>query len=331
MKKAKFSQSLKNQYVQCLLCPHRCKIKPGAIGLCHVRKNIDGILYSLSYGHPIAGHVDPIEKKPLFHFLPGSFSYSVATVGCNLCCKHCQNADISQVSLSEVSSKEISAEEIVSLAKQHQCQSISYTYTEPTVFYEYVYDIAPVAHKKNLKNVLVTNGYISKEPLQEIAPFIDAANIDLKSMSEEFYKKVCGAHLKPVLKRIQQYHDLGIWIELTTLLIPGYNDSKEELRKLATFIAEIDPMIPWHISGFHPSYQLQDAPMTTMKSLEMARTIGKACGLQYIYLGNIGIGETTYCPSCGAVLIDRHGFQVTYDNLLNNQCRFCQTELPGVY
>jgi len=330
MKEAQFYEKKPNRAVKCHLCPHDCLINEGNIGRCLVRKNTDGILYALSYGNIVAKGVDPIEKKPLFHFYPGSLAYSIATVGCNLKCKHCQNADISQASPSDVFSENIAPETVVQQAIQAGCHSIAYTYTEPTVFYEYALDTAKYAHKKGLKNVFVTNGYISKEPLETIAPYLDAANIDIKSMSETFYKKICGAHLKPVLESIKRYYDLGIWIELTTLLIPGYNDSEAELNDIAMFIADIDPSIPWHVTGFHPTYKLTDAPPTTASSLEKAAKIGKDHGLRYVYQGNIGSGEDTICPSCGKTLISRSVFRMVQNSVKDSKCPYCGTTIEGI-
>jgi len=330
MKEAKFYTKKEKNAVECHLCPHHCLLNPGNLGLCHVRKNENEKLYSLSYGNLVAKNPDPIEKKPLFHFYPGSLSYSIATAGCNLHCKHCQNADISQAKPEEIFSKYTEPEDIIQDAIRTGCSSIAYTYTEPTIYYEYAYDIAKLAHKNGLKNVFVTNGYIEKEPLEEITPYLDAANIDLKSMNEEFYKKICGAHLQPVLDRIQDYHDLGIWIELTTLLIPGYNDSKKELNDISRFIAGIDPEIPWHVTGFHPTYKLTDARTTTASDLEQAAKIGMDQGLQYVYQGNLGSGEDTICPSCGRTLIKRNIFQVSFNMIKNSACPHCETLIKGI-
>jgi pyruvate formate lyase activating enzyme len=331
MKEARFYEKKKGNAVECQLCPHRCQIKPGHTGICHVRRNDNGTLYSLVYGAAIALHVDPIEKKPLFHFYPGSLTYSIATVGCNLRCKHCQNADISQASPSHYDTETTSSEIIVQQAIQTRCTSIAYTYTEPTVFYEYAFDTAKLAHEKGIKNVFVTNGYISKEPLEAIASYIDAANIDLKSMNETFYKQICGAHLSPVLESIQRYYDLGIWIELTTLLIPGYNDSNEELHNIATFISNIDPSIPWHVTAFHPTYELTDAPPTQTSTLEKAARIGKEHGLSFIYQGNVGSGEDTICPTCGKTLIARSMFHIGKNIIKDATCPYCGTDIKGTW
>ena len=330
MKEALFSHSLDDDTVQCMLCPHHCIIPQNHTGRCKVRKNIHGTLYSLVYNHPIAQSLDPIEKKPLYHFYPGSTTYSIATVGCNLDCKHCQNADISQAGPEQYDHKEIPAETIVNQAQQHHASSIAYTYTEPTIFYEYAQEICALSHKEGLKNVFVTNGYIDKEPLEHIVPFIDAANIDLKAMSEEFYKTICSGHLTPVLDAIKLYHKLGIWIEITTLFIPGYNDDKTTMNKIAQFIADIDVDIPWHVTGFHPMYKLTDVPPTSVSTLEKATAIGKNAGLHYIYQGNRGARESTICPSCGTIIITRSHFTMMRNETVNHRCPSCGTQIKGV-
>lgn len=236
--------------VRCRLCRHNCLIGPSRRGICEVRENRKGKLFTLVYRKAISTSVDPIEKKPLFHFHPGTTSLSVATVGCNFKCRHCQNYSISQMvrDLGEIPGEDISPKDIVKMAKQRGCDSLSYTYTEPTIFYEYAYDISKLAKKEGIANTFVTNGYIGEDPLKEIAPYLDAANIDLKAFTDKFYKEICGARLQPVLDSIRLHHELNIWIEVTTLLIPGHNDSRKELEKIAGFIASIDPGIPWHVT-----------------------------------------------------------------------------------
>ena len=329
MKEALFYKSLEKQKVQCNLCPHQCIIKPDNTGICHVRKNIDGKLYSLVYEKPIAQSLDPIEKKPLFHFYPGTDAYSIATVGCNLKCMHCQNYDISQDMGNFFRSSSVSAEQIVTSAINSGATSIAYTYTEPTIFYEYAYDIARIARKKDIKNVFVTNGYISPEPLDHIAPYLDAANIDLKAMSESFYQKICKAHLQPVLDTIQRYYELNIWIEITTLIIPDYNDSEQELRQIAEFICDIDTKIPWHVTAFHPTYKLTNTKRTSSEILEKAVSIGEKAGLDYIYQGNLLQGEDTYCPKCHTLLIKRSGFHIMENNISNHTCPTCKHDLSN--
>ena len=276
--------------VYCYLCAHNCKIASGQFGFCGVRQNTRGTLNTLVYAEVAAANVDPIEKKPLYHFLPGSLSFSIATVGCNFRCGFCQNWQISQVSKREGSGEiyELMPEEVVKEAKINRCQSISYTYTEPTIFFEYAYDTAKLAKEAGLKNIFVTNGYMNRQTLETINPYLDAANIDLKSFREEFYTKNCKGHLQPVLDSIKLAKKLGIWIEITTLIIPGQNDSGSELLDIVSFIASVDKNIPWHISRFHPDYQFLDQKPTTIESLKRAEDLGKKAGLRYVYLGNVG-------------------------------------------
>lgn len=289
IKQAMFYDKLGDGKVQCNLCAHQCKIAPGSSGICGVRKNKDGELYTLVYGDVIASHVDPIEKKPIYHFLPGSYSYSIATIGCNFKCSFCQNWEISQASKRQntLSGHELMPEEVVREAKKNDCKSISYTYTEPTIFFEYAYETAKLAKKEGLYNIFVTNGYMTKETLNVIKPYLDAANIDLKSFREDFYKEMCGAHLKPVLDTIELMKKLGIWIEITTLVVTGKNDSDNEFKDIAEFIANLDPDIPWHISRFHPDFKYLEGKPTPIDALKRARDIGKKAGLRNIHLGNV--------------------------------------------
>jgi pyruvate formate lyase activating enzyme len=336
LKEAMFYEKLENNLVNCNLCSHRCRrIADSKRGICGVRENRDGKLYSLVYGKAIARSVDPIEKKPLFNFLPGSLSYSVATVGCNFRCDNCQNYDISQLPKERkiIVGQEASPEDIVSTAKRSNCASIAYTYTEPTIFFEYAYDIAKLAKKEGLKNVFVSNGYITPEALQEISPYLDAANIDLKSFSDSFYKKSCGARLQPVLDSIRLYKSLGVWIELTTLIIPTLNDSEEELQQIAGFIKEVGEDTPWHITQFHPMYKLPDLPRTPVSTLRKARQIGLEAGLRYVYEGNVRgeTGENTYCYKCGKPLIRRFGYSIQKNEIKNSKCTYCGTKIDGLY
>jgi len=294
VKEAVLYKKLKDQKVRCNLCNHRCLISPGKRGICFVRENKNGTLYSLVYGIALAANIDPIEKKPLFHFQPGTESFSIATAGCNFRCEFCQNWNISQITKGpkgEIIGEKLLPEEIVKRAKRTDCASIAYTYTEPTIFFEYAQDTAKLAKKEGITNVFVTNGYQTPETIKEMAKFVDAANVDLKSFSEKFYQKVCGAKLKPVLESIKLMHKAGIWIEITTLVVPKQNDSKKELTQIAQFIAKINKSIPWHISRFHPDYKMLDSYPTPIETLEMAYEIGKKAGLKYVYLGNI-ITET---------------------------------------
>ncbi len=334
MKEAMFYELEGGDNVRCGLCRFRCLIGNGARGICAVRENRNGKLYSLVYGKLCAEHVDPIEKKPLFHVMPGTRSYSIATVGCNFHCRHCQNYSISQVDRkAPVRGSERSPQEIVHKAVENDCRSISYTYTEPTIFFEYAYDTARLAREAGLKNVFVTNGYITRDALVAIAPFLDAANIDLKGFSEGFYRDYVHARLNEVLDSIIEYRKQGIWIELTTLIIPGLNDSDAELQGIADFIVtNLGIDTPWHVSQFYPTYKLTDRLRTPVATLRKARDIGLAAGLRYVYEGNVPGegGENTVCPSCSALLVKRYGFAIESDRIRNGACPDCGTSIAGI-
>jgi pyruvate formate lyase activating enzyme len=333
MIEARLYEKEKDQKVRCRACNHHCLIKEGQRGTCWVRENRQGILYSLVYGKPIAAHVDPIEKKPLFHFLPGSSSFSLATAGCNFRCLFCQNADISQAKdLKRISGEEVPPEKIITAALQAECRSIAYTYTEPTIFFEYAQDIASLAAGQGLKNVFVTNGYMTRDVLESLHPHLHAANVDLKAFRDHFYKTQCGARLAPVLETLKTMKKLGVWVEVTTLIIPTLNDSKEELSELARFIADdLGPETPWHISRFHPTYELTHLPSTPVKTLRQAWEAGKEAGLRYVYTGNVpgDAGEKTTCHHCGQLLIDRFGFSILKNLLQRGECPRCQTKMDG--
>lgn len=336
MLEARYYEKLEGNKVHCFLCRHNCIISSERSGLCGVRKNKDGKLYALTYERCIAKHVDPIEKKPLFHVLPGTTSYSIATVGCNFRCAHCQNFEISIMPRDEeiIMGHIYPSKNVVKDAVTYGCKSISYTYTEPTIYFEYAYDTAVLAKDMGLKNIFVTNGYTGDKPLMDIAPYLDAANIDLKAFTEDFYHKICGAKLKGVLETLLLYKKLNIWIEITTLIIPGYNDSEEELRNIAKFIKnDLGDFVPWHVTAFYPTYKLTDAPRTPMSKLKKAWEIGKAEGLKFVYTGNIPDrdGESTYCPQCGNKLLDRMGFTIKKNNIKENHCIFCNYEIPGIW
>ena len=336
MHEAKFWKAQEHGFVQCHLCRFNCRIAEGGRGRCGVRANQAGVLYSLVYGLAAATNVDPIEKKPLFHLLPGSKSYSIATVGCNFRCLHCQNATISQWphEHDRIPGELLSPEEIVENALSTGCQSIAYTYTEPTIYFEYAYDTAKLAHAAGLKNIFVTNGYINKEPLVQIAPFLDAANVDLKGFSDSFYRQCTGASLDGVLATLRDYHRLGIWLEVTTLLIAGQNDADAELEQLAEFIVtELGAETPWHVTAFFPAYKMMDLPATPMSTLLRARDIGKQAGLKHVYTGNLYDvdGESTFCPACNARLIHRQGFTLAENRMDNGRCVVCNALLAGVW
>jgi pyruvate formate lyase activating enzyme len=331
-KEALLYERLADEKVHCFLCAHQCRIVDTRFGLCGVRKNEGGRLYSYVYGEIIAAHVDPIEKKPLYHFLPGSRAYSIATIGCNFRCGFCQNWQISQASTREGDSNtyELKPEEVVREAKKNGCQSISYTYTEPTIFFEYAYDTARLARKEGLYNNFVTNGYMNKEALSMIKPYLDAANVDLKSFRDDFYTKNCKARLQPVLDSIKRMKKMGIWLEVTTLLIPDENDSDEELTEIAHFIADIDKDIPWHISRFHPDYKFTDHPASPVERLTAAQEIGKSQGLRYVYLGNVE-GSDTYCYNCHALLVKRGYFAAEEINIKDDKCTSCGSKIQGLW
>ena len=336
MKLSSYYKKLANRAVRCTLCRHRCIIREGESGICRIRVNKEGKLYSLVYGYPIALHIDPIEKKPLFHFLPGSNALSIATVGCNFRCKFCQNWDISQLprDYNRVEGYKVSPEEVVGAALRSGSTIISYTYTEPTIFFEYALDISKLAVKKGIKNTFVTNGYVTEEALKDITPYLHGANIDLKSMNPKFYASVVGARLNEVLDGIKTYKKFGIWLEITTLIIPRYNDSEDELREIARFIRdELGDGTPWHVSRFYPAYKFKHVPSTQISAVRRAREIGLEEGLKYVYTGNIpgNAGEDTHCPSCGEVLIRRWGFSVVEYNITNGKCRFCGEKIDGVW
>ncbi len=323
MHRAKFFIKLKDDIVQCRLCPRYCVIKGGEWGNCGARKNVRGTLSSEVYGRIAACHTDPIEKKPLYHFAPCSRTFSIATVGCNLHCRFCQNWELSQAK--EIFGKEFSPRQIVALAKKEGAEGISYTYTEPTVFYEFAYDTARLAKKAGLYNVLVTNGYINPEPLLEIARFIDAANVDIKAFSDAAYKEYCGIpSMKPILSAVEKMIAFNIHVELTNLIVPGMNDDAAMIKKMCSWICRLNPQIPLHFSRYHPDYLIR-APATPVEALVAAYNIAKAAGLKYVYIGNIPLEKynATYCPECGRALIVRRGFCVTGPGLKNRKCPFC--------
>jgi pyruvate formate lyase activating enzyme len=331
-------ERLEQKRVKCGICNHFCVIKNGKRGICGVRENQDGALVSLVYPKLIATGTDPIEKKPIFHLKPGSLSYSIATVGCNFKCAFCQNADIAQIGpdvAGRVPGKPVSPGAIVKAAVQNGCESIAYTYTEPTVFFELALETAQLARQAGLFNIFVTNGYMSSRVLEMVSPYLDAANVDLKAFNDRFYQIHCKARLAPVKENIKLMKAMGILVEITTLLIPGLNDNEDEIRSMARFIArDLGQETPWHISRFHPCHQMTDRPPTPVSALDKARDAGRAAGLRYVYIGNVpgGSGENTCCHSCGAVLVKRRGYQV--QNFIpgpEGGCPQCGTRAYGIY
>jgi len=330
MKEAMLYKKEENNKVHCFLCSHHCHISDGKFGFCKVRQNIDGVLYTHSYGKLIAQQVDPIEKKPLYHFYPGTSSFSIATKGCNFTCGFCQNWQISQTAKEKFDgAEEISAESVVDKAIKLGCKSISCTYTEPTIYFEYAFDVCKIAKSKGLSTVFVTNGYMTREALQTLRPYLDCCNIDLKSFNDAFYRKNCSARLEPVLQIIKDAYNAELWIEITTLVIPGENDSNNELEKIAHFIAELSPDIPWHVSRFFPQYEFDHKEITKVKTIENAKTIGLKAGLRYVYPGNIAGESNTVCYNCKNVIVQRDGYRVMKLSVLNNRCTVCGSHISG--
>lgn len=335
LKKALYWQSQNDNTLQCNLCPRRCVLAIGQKGFCRARKNIDGTLYTLTYGQPVALHVDPIEKKPLAHVYPGTKSFSIATAGCNLKCKFCQNWEISQLDAEKVSVEYVPPEKIVEMTKESGSKTIAFTYTEPTIFYEYMLDIAKLAKKDFIPCVMHSAGFINEEPLRELAKYLVAANIDLKGFSDKYYASFCQGNLEAVLNALKVLKEEGVWIEITTLLIPGANDSDEEITKLCRWVKEnLGADTPIHFSRFFPMYRLTNLSPTPIKTLYRARDIAKKEGLNFIYIGNVPIkvgGENTQCPHCGKTIIQRMGYTVIKNNIKDGRCKFCGEKIPGVW
>ena len=328
-------EKLDGQRVRCNLCGHRCVILAGKFGLCNVRENCAGVLMSDTYDAIVAMNVDPIEKKPLFHFLPGTTSLSIAAPGCNFQCEFCQNWRISQAPRDgKPMGEAVSPQQIVTAAVNYDCASISYTYTEPTVFFELAYDTCQLARKKDIRNCFVSNGFLTPLAVRTIAPYLDAINVDLKAFRDQTYRKVMKATLQPVLDCLKELHAAGIWLEITTLVVPGMNDSPDELRDIARFIAkELSPSVPWHVSRFHGDYKMQNTPATPIETLQLACKTGKDEGLKYVYCGNVpgDADENTYCPNCGQTLVERLGFEVLSNKLAEGKCPKCHEGIEGVW
>lgn len=341
---AQFYERLPRNEVRCTLCPHDCRIRDGGRGACAVRFNSGGALYTLVYDKVVSREIDPVEKKPLFHFFPGSSAYSIATVGCNLRCAFCQNWEISQwpkerlprgfaPGLGEaVPGERLAPSEIVEAALDTGCRSIAYTYTEPTVFYELAYDTAVLARARGLKNIFVTSGFISEAPLRKLATVLDAANVDLKFFNPDSYKRVSRARLEPILDAIRLYRALGVWVEVTTLVVPGLNDSDAELARIAGFVASVGAEVPWHVSQFYPAWKMRDRPATPIETLRRAAALGREAGLRYVYEGNVPgeKGENTYCPQCRALLIRRYGNRLLGNRVRDGMCPQCGSRIDGV-
>lgn len=337
MKKAILYKKLDNNNVKCTACNHFCNIAPNKTGICGVRKNIKGDLYLLVYELTSGTEVDKIEKKPFFHFLPNSDAFSIGTIGCNFSCSFCQNAWMSQPlkdkSIPVPPLYKLPIDEIINYCTTNNIPVIAYTFNEPATYFEYSYDTAKLAHKKGIKNVWVSNGYASKESIDKISPYLDAINIDLKAFTEKFYRDICKTKLAPVLDNIKYYYKKGVWVELTTLIIPGENDSEKELKQIAEFIASVSKSIPWHISRFSPAYKMKNKSQTPEETIKKAYDIGKKVGLKYIYGGNIW-GEdiqSIYCPKCNSVLIRRDWTYSIVEGLDHGKCRKCGTKIDGIW
>jgi len=326
----KYYTKIKNkERIVCLLCRHNCNLKKDQVGVCGVNKNVNGELDTLVYGHPVALNIDPIEKKPLYHLLPGSTTLSFGTVGCNFKCPFCQNWDISQERKIDISIK-VSPEKMVELAQQNGTKSIAYTYNEPTIFYPYAKDIGVIAREKGLKNIFVSNGFETMEIIKDMPSWLDAANIDLKSWDKKYYKNILKGGLEAIKDTLRMMVHEGIWIEVTTLLIEGENDSDKNLEEMATFIAtDLGAHVPWHLSAFHPDYKMQNHKYTKLDTLKRASAIAKKAGLYYVYMGNVPVHGDTYCPKCGELLIDRTGYEVTINKLVDGYCPKCNRKIEG--
>jgi pyruvate formate lyase activating enzyme len=333
-KEALLYEKLSDNKVRCHLCAHRCLIFNDRKGICQVRENRGGTLYTLVYGRTISQNVDPVEKKPLFHFYPGSATYSIATPGCNARCRWCQNWEIAQMPRDRhlILGREASSEQIVANAQRTGCRSLAYTYTEPTIFFEYAYDTARLAHAVGLANIFVTNGYMTPEMLDTFQPYLDAANVDLKAFRDETYRRYVGVRLQPVLDSLKRMKELGIWLEVTTLVIPGINDDPAELRDTAQFVcSELGPETPWHLSRFFPAYKMTDVPPTPTATLQRAQEIGLEAGLHYVYLGNVPTKEDTLCHYCGQLLIRRAGYKILENHVQSNgHCPACGRPMEGI-
>jgi len=320
--------------LKCQLCPNECKIKPDEEADCRTRINVDGKLYCIAYGNPCAVHVDPIEKKPLYHFYPTSKAFSIATAGCNLACLNCQNWEISQTSPQKTRNYDLMPEKVVEQCLEYGCKSIAYTYSEPIAFYEYTLDTAKIARQKGVKNIIVSAGYIHEKPLREWCKYIDAANIDLKSFSNETYEMLNAGTLEPVLNTLKILKEEGVWLEITNLIVPSWTDDLDVIKEMCEWLSENGfKDSPLHFSRFHPQYQLTNLPATPVSTLEKARDIAIKAGINYVYIGNVPgtIDENTYCPGCNKIIIKRKGYRLLENNIENGKCKFCKTSINGIW
>ena len=335
IKEAMLYEKLDGQHVRCALCSHRCRIAPEKRGICGVRENREGSLCTLVYGPVVAANVDPVEKKPLYHVLPGSDSYSIAAAGCNFRCSFCQNHEISQMPREEgrIAGREMTPREVVNKALYTESKSVSYTYTEPTIYFEFARETGLLACEEGLKNIFVTNGFMTQEALGAASGWLDAANVDLKSFRDDFYRTYCGARLEPVLETLRGMKKKGIWVEVTTLVIPTLNDDEAELRDIAAFIRSLGDEVPWHVSRFFPRYKSQSLSPTPVKTIDRALEIGREAGLKHVYGGNVpgSDSDNTYCVLCKQLLIGRQGYTIRAYNLEGGRCRRCGTALAGIF
>ena len=333
-REALYYTKIDDETVQCELCPHRCLLRNGMRGFCRVRQAENGKLYTLVYGNPCSYHIDPIEKKPVYHMLPATTSFSIATAGCNLRCKFCQNWAISQRPPEETDNVKMSPQEVVQSALKNNCSSIAYTYSEPIIFYEYMLDTAKLAREKGLRNVMVTAAFINEEPLRELCKYIDAANVDLKGFDEKYLRKICGQELGPLLKALKIFKEEGVWVEVTNLIVPTLNDDMETIEKMCIWIRDnLGEETPLHFSRFTPMYKLKNLYLTPVSTLEKARQVAERVGLKYVYIGNVPghQAEHTYCPDCGALLIERIGYSIKQNNIIDGKCKFCGRPIPGIW
>lgn len=331
---ARYYRKLPDREIECLLCPRFCKLGDKERGYCGVRENMEGTYYTLVYGKACTIQIDPVEKKPLFHFIPGSSAFSLATAGCNVNCKFCQNWEISQVRPEQVRNYDLPPRQVAALAQNNRCSVIAYTYTEPVVFFEYMYDSSLLAHKQDIKNVVITGGHINPEPLQDLVKVVDAIKIDLKAFCQDFYTDYVRGELQPVLEAIKIVHKSDAWLEVVYLVIPSLNDSTEEIRKMSRWIMkEVGPDVPVHFSRFHPMYLIKNLPPTPISTLEKARNIALEEGLHYVYIGNVPghEAESTYCPHCKKTVIKRIGYEIKKVELIKGQCKFCGHPIPGIW
>ena len=331
---ARYYEKLPHRKIKCVLCPRECVIDDLERGYCGVRENRGGTYYTLVHSRPCSAHIDPIEKKPLFHFLPASQAFSIATVGCNVECKFCQNWQISQVRPEQIDNYEMPPETVAQYSFQKKCKSIAYTYTEPVIFTEYMYDCAVAGHELGVKSVMISNGYIKEEPMRDLCRVLDAVKIDLKAFTEKFYRDLVAGELKPVLDTLVLLREMNVWTEIVYLVIPTHNDDSKELKQMCKWIVkELGPDVPLHFTRFYPQYRMKNLPPTSVSTLEMARDIALEAGVNFCYVGNVPrhAGENTYCPNCNEVIIKRMGYHIIEKNLSGSKCKKCGHKIPGIW